>query len=454
MDMQVLVRLLWRRQQLKQHDRWSRKQLLYHQTAALHHLRQYAYAHSPFYQRFHQGLFDRPLEELPVLTKAILMENFDELVTDRIVRREEVRAHLTGPNPQGRYLSRYWINATSGSTGRQGLFIFNMNEWTTILASYARASDWTGLKIGLLHRTRFAVVSSTTPWHQSAVVGATINSRFVPTLRIDSGDPMETIVARLNDWQPAMLTAYASMAALLAEEQLAGRLHIAPSAVTSASEVLTETMRRRIKEAWGVAPFDVYGATETATIASECNMHCGQHLFEDLVIAELVYKDNRPVPDGVYADKLLVTVLFSRTLPLIRYEMSDSVMLSAQRSQCNFPYRLLAGIQGRSEDVLNLPTKAGGSVEVQPIVFHRVMENVPAGEWQLVQEGDRLRVLLAYVYGDFSDDTLIAALTKELETIGAQVPTVQVERVAAIPRGITGKAPLIKSNIPLASSKQ
>jgi phenylacetate-CoA ligase len=49
------------------------------------------------------------------------------------------------------------------------------------------------------------------------------------------------------------------------------------------------------------------------------------HLFEDLVITEVVDEGNRPVPLGVYGEKVLVTVLFSRTLPLIRYELSDSV---------------------------------------------------------------------------------------------------------------------------------
>ena len=51
------------------------------------------------------------------------------------------------------------------------------------------------------------------------------------------------------------------------------------------------------------------------------------HLFEDLVITEVVDADNQPVPPGEYGAKVLVTVLFSRTLPLIRYEMSDSLQV-------------------------------------------------------------------------------------------------------------------------------
>jgi phenylacetate-CoA ligase len=34
------------------------------------------------------------------------------------------------------------------------------------------------------------------------------------------------------------------------------------------------------------------------------------HLFEDLVMTEVVDEDNRPVPPGVYGTKVLVTALF------------------------------------------------------------------------------------------------------------------------------------------------
>ena len=57
-------------------------------------LREHAYARSPFYRRFHKGLEDRPLNELPVLTKATLMEHFDELVTDPTVRLADVEGGL------------------------------------------------------------------------------------------------------------------------------------------------------------------------------------------------------------------------------------------------------------------------------------------------------------------------------------------------------------------------
>ena len=80
---------------LASRDRWTREELLAYQSHALAELRALALARSPFYREFHRRLDTAPLESLPVLTKATLMERFDDLVTDRDVRLSEVEAHLT-----------------------------------------------------------------------------------------------------------------------------------------------------------------------------------------------------------------------------------------------------------------------------------------------------------------------------------------------------------------------
>src|SRR5579859_4887875 len=92
MDLQLMLKVINHVGELRQHEHWTRRQLEAHQAHSLRRLRDFAYARSPFYQRFHQGLFERPLSELPVLTKATLMEHFDDLVTDRAIHLEAVRA--------------------------------------------------------------------------------------------------------------------------------------------------------------------------------------------------------------------------------------------------------------------------------------------------------------------------------------------------------------------------
>jgi phenylacetate-CoA ligase len=447
MDMQIILSVLAEMRQFRFRDHWTRQQLESYQVDALRSLREYSYAHSPFYQQFHKGLYDAPLQELPVLTKAMMMEHFDELVTDRAIRLEEAKTHIRTLTGDEHFLGRYWVNATSGSSGHPGIFLFNSAEWITVLASFARAREWGGVKLDLTRRVKTATVASTTAFHMSTRVNATAHSWWMPEIRLAASEPKDFIFERLNAWQPEVLIAYASMMRILAEEQLARRLQIRPRAVLTSSEVLTEETRRRIVQAWGERLFNQYAATEIGSLAAECDHHRGMHLMEDLVIVEVVDRFNRPVPPGVYGDKLLITVLGSRTQPLIRYELSDSVRLAPNPCPSGHPFALIDGIQGRDEDVLSFPGAAGGVVNVHPLVFSRIMDTLPVSGWQVVQEEDRLRVLLSGVRGAFEDEALADSLRQALTEQGVPVPGVGVQRVESIPKTAAGKAPLIKSNL-------
>lgn len=439
--------------QLRQHERWTRPQLEAYQAEALRRLRAYAYARSPFYQRFHKGLTDRPLHELPVLTKATVMENFDKLVTDRTIHLEDVRAHMANDREGKRFLNRYWIMATSGSTGHPGVFLFDYDEWVAVLASFGRAHEWAGVPMMPTHRMKMASVAALTsgsPWHASAQIAATAQSwwmkAWMPTLSFDAAQPLAEIVQQLNGWQPHLLTGYPSMMRILADEQLAGRLHIHPHLIMSGSEVLTAETRRLIEAAWGHPPFDGYGATEAGGwLAAETPDHTGLYLFEDKVIVEVVDEQYRPVPRGVYGDKVLITVLASRTQPLIRYELSDSVRLAADTGNSRLPFARIDGIQGRTEDILCLPGVSGKEVAVHPITFHHVLDSLPVSGWQVVQEEAGLRVLLSGGPNGANDSMLIDSLTRGLTAQNVVAPHITVQHVDGIPKNATGKAPLIKA---------
>jgi phenylacetate-coenzyme A ligase PaaK-like adenylate-forming protein len=283
----------------------------------------------------------------------------------------------------------------------------------------------------------------------SSQVAVTVKTPSTPSIRIAASLPLENIVQQLNQWQPDLLIAYASMSRILAEEQLAGRLHIVPEKVFTSSEVLTDETRRRVKMAWGDEPFNQYGATETADIAAEYKLCRHMHVFEDLLLVEVVDQQYHPVPPGEFGTKLLVTALFSRTQPLIRYEINDSVRLSTEPcSISGLPFVFIDGIQGRVEDALSMPGAKGKPILIQPLVFNRVMDILPVSGWQVVQETETtLNVLLSGGRNNVRDETVSDAIRRELTAEGAISPLIKVQHIAEIPKNSSGKAPLVKSNI-------
>lgn len=439
----LLLRVGLQRARQDASSRWSAEQLRRHQQQALATLRRFARERSPFYRRFHFGLDDAPLDSLPILDKATLMAEFDRIVTDPGIRLAEVEAHLAQPDPGQLYRGRYTALSTSGSTGLRGVFVFDPQEWRASLAAIMRPLMWSGAPSPLA-RPRTALIASGAPWHYSARVGASLSTPLLRGLRLDAGLPLAELVARLNDWQPVSMAVYPSILRQLAEEQLAGRLAIPLRHVGTSAELLPDATREQVRAAWDIPVFNTYGATEYAPIATECR-EGSLHLLEDRAIFEIVDADGRAVPPGEPGARLLVTVLDRRTQPLIRYEISDGLRELPGSCPCGRPFRRLARIEGRVEEALRLTAADGGrTVDIHPNLIHQLLERVPATGWQLRQESrDALSVLLTGTPDDAASSTLREGLAALLHSRGAAPLRLDVRWVAELPRGASGKAPLI-----------
>ena len=94
MDIGMIANILRLRRALRHRERWTRERLLEYQHHELAALRAFADERSPFYRRWYRGLDAAPLAELPVLTKAIMMDHFDEIVTVPRLRLAELQRYL------------------------------------------------------------------------------------------------------------------------------------------------------------------------------------------------------------------------------------------------------------------------------------------------------------------------------------------------------------------------
>jgi len=436
---------------MEQSCRWTRAELEQQQSVRLTALRRFALRQSPFYQRFHHGLDGASLERLPILTKAAMMEHFDELVTDRDIRLSDAEQFLSSSRDD-LFNGRYVVLLTSGSTGRRGVFLFDWREWIDALAMITRPMAWAGVARSVRTPPRSAVIASTTPWHYSTRISASLTSRFLPSLRLDAAESLATMVSRLNEWQPEILAVYPSVLKQLADEQIAGRLRIPLRSIATSAEVLPADTRRRVHDAWGLPVFDTYGATEYAPIAAECS-YGRKHLLEDGAIIEVVDDRGRRARAGERGARLLLTIFNRRTQPLIRYEISDMVRPLDGGCECGRPFALIESIEGRVEDVLLLPSLDARSrpVPIHPNVFHDLLERVPATGWQVRQLEDGIAVSLLGLQDRSLCKPLAEAVRRRLESQGAFAAEVRVSAVDALHRGPTGKAPLVIA-YPVASS--
>jgi phenylacetate-coenzyme A ligase PaaK-like adenylate-forming protein len=226
------------------------------------------------------------------------------------------------------------------------------------------------------------------------------------------------------------------MAALLAEEQLEGKLKINPEYLLTGGELMTEAMRSIIRRAWGIRPFQTYSAAE-GLLAVECGHHRGTHLFEDLNIVEVVDDDNRPVPDGEPGRKILLTNLFQYRQPLIRYEITDMICIDPEPCSCGRPFRLISAVIGRNDDIFYLEGASGELAPVHPLNFHSVLaprENIK--EYQVVLGDDSIIILIVpkLNWTATESDEITEMIKKKLQELNIKPPLILTKSVNRIER--------------------
>ncbi|MCW5703064.1 MAG: phenylacetate--CoA ligase family protein [Bradyrhizobium sp.] len=428
---------------MRRRERWSRSQIEAWQARTLERLRRHALSHSPFYARFHSGLADAPLAELPVLTKAQLMEHFDDLVTDRTIRLRDVEAFATQMGPLDLFRERYQVVTTSGTTGRRAFMLFAPDEWRWVMASLPRIMHWHGIDTSAPN----AMITTHVPWHMSARCASEAGRLGLGAGRasLDCAAGTEALVASLNDLEPVTLSGYPSMLALLAENRRNGQLRIAPRHIFCTSECLTPDMANSIATAFGVTPANIYALSEAGAIASTCTAGDSLHVADDMCILESVDENNRPVPPGTTGEKTLLTVLFNRTMPLIRYEITDRIAVAAEPCSCGRQTTLLARVDGRSGDMLRLPGSEGCTIAIAPAQISAFLRGLRISGWQLTAGQERLQLAVVTVDQSCDADLIASRLARGLADLGAVVPSISVEPVVELERGLSGKVTIMRA---------
>jgi phenylacetate-CoA ligase len=445
----------WRiSEELESHDRWSRDELDKFQSEQLSLLVKHAVAHSPLYRNLYKDTpLDGPvrLSNLPTTTKSMLMENFDQAVADPKLDLDGARNHISRISRDEFYLGRYRVLSTSGSSGQKGIFVFDRRAWSTILATVARCLSYMGVEARFRKHVRTTQIMAGNPGHLSWRMTNSSAIRMYDPQILSAMQPTARLVQALNDFQPESIAMYPSIGMLLAIEQIEGRLSIHPRVVETGGEVCTEGMAQTMEKAWGVKPFNGYAATETGPIGIDCPEHRGIHVFEDLIIVEVVDGQNNPVADGTSGHKILVTNLFNYAQPIIRYEISDMVTMSEGSCPCGRPFRLISHIEGRSDDIIELEGLRSTRVLVHPLHFHSLFLGChQIKEYQVIHEDGHLHIYL--VMRGSQDKEAFARgvedkLRNKLESVDAKCPQIHVHLIDHIQRDGTcmGKLKLVEA---------
>jgi phenylacetate-coenzyme A ligase PaaK-like adenylate-forming protein len=390
------------------------------------------------------------LADVPPMRKGELMKQFDRWIADPEVTLPALRAFTREPARIGEpFLGRYTVWESSGSSGEPAIFLLDPHAMAVNdgLES-ARGPSSTLSPLPLLvspASLRMAFVGAI-DGHFASIVslrrGRRLNFWLDANLRTFSFlQPIDALVAHLNVWQPAVLASYPSMAWVLAQEQLAGRLQLGLRGVWTGGETLTTAQREAIGRAFGAPVRDAYGASECLTIATECR-HRRMHLNADWVILEPVDAQMRCVPEGEVGETTLLTSLANRVQPIVRYDLGDRVRFVPGACPCGSALPVIE-VQGREDDVLSLSGAKGRLVHLAPLALTTLLEEEGGVfDFELLQTGECALELRLHG-ADAAPARLEAACGALRRWLQAQgLPQVQIagrSLPAAAARGRSGK---------------
>ncbi len=403
---------------------WVPGQDLYRkQWKRLKDILEYSYENVPFYKNTFDSLDIHPTDihtkedllKLPVLTREDIRNNLEELKSTQGFRRS-YRRQTSGSSGSPLHLAK-----DSECSAAMDAVMFRNYRWYGIELGQKEARYWgsplsltgrvkVGLKDYLLNRIRFS------PFDVSE-------------------SACRSFVDELRRFAPDYIYGYAQTIYRFAEFVLKADIDLsdlAAKAVIVTGEMISLDQIERIKEAFKCPVSNEYGCTEVGIIAMTCS-HDRMHLMADNLFVEFMNngKHSEPGEEG----EIIVTELYGRLMPLIRYQVGDVGYCDDGVCSCGRGLPLVGGIKGRNDEFI----LCANGKQIDPIIFEYILADVPDRYGRILQfritqeKGFKLNIEAVYEGRDFQamirliQERLQRAVGPEFDIAFFAMETIQAE---------------------------
>jgi len=332
------------------------------QARRLRDLLDHAWNHSPYYRRLWRSHGAHPrqvsgpadLPRLPIPSRAAFRKRIQDFL------------------PPGFDPRRQPSVRTSGSSGQP--LVLPCTQLELQFERFAVAC--TLQQLGLRPWQRLVRINA--PIHMPAKHHTASWAPF-PRSYLDSTRPTAEKLRFLDRVRPQAVWGWASALEAIAREFERREQRQRIPLGFSGSVMLTPPARRLVEERLVVRLLDIYASWETSIIAAQRDPRGGLRIRSDLLLVELLDDDGQPVPEGA----VHCTVLWRRSVPLIRYPLGDRARwLRAPEDGGGPP--TLAPVKGRTSGCIRVPT--GDLIPDTSLLDP--CEAIPGiAQFQLVQEG-------------------------------------------------------------------
>jgi phenylacetate-CoA ligase len=325
--------------ELRRHEKWSAEEIGRFQLQAIQGIVDYARRYVPFYSEYPKLTFSstKELRNYPVLTREVVRQNSEQLISRAVPSQECIRVGTTGTTGASLRV------AYSEKVARRH-WAFRMRQWS-----------WAGVEARAPRVTLFG--SRVVPPERNEPPFWTFNYLERQVLMSifhlsETNAPHYIEFLRRN--QGKVLEGFPSVLGILADFVLRTETTIPMRVVFTDGEPLYPFLRENIERAFSAHAYDLYGNTEYAGLLTQCEK--GQmHAIPDYAYLEILDENDRPVEPGEEG-YLVWTGFINDTMPLIRYRIGDRGCWQTEQScSCRRNFPVVLPTITRDSDTLRCP---------------------------------------------------------------------------------------------------
>lgn len=294
--------------------------------------------HNPFYQNLvGKNTFDN-WTDLPILTKKDLQQPLRERLSTIFTEKS------------------VFVNKTSGSSGDPFVFAKDKAAHAITWASIIHRFGWYGIDFNTSYQARFYGIPLDFLSYQKERLKDFLSKRYRFPIFDLSDKILEGILKKFKKKHFDYINGYTSSIVLfgkfLKERDIVLK-DICPTLKVCmvTSEMLFEEDKILLEKYLGVPIVNEYGASELDLIAFQ-NPQGEWQVNAETLFVEILDENNQSVANGTEG-KIVITSLFNKAHPFIRYEIGDIGVLD-EKSTWKKP--ILKKLVGRTNDIAILPS--------------------------------------------------------------------------------------------------
>jgi phenylacetate-CoA ligase len=293
---------------------------------------------NPFYKELAQIDSFENWSDLPILNKTNLQKPLAERLS-------------LGYNEKTVYL-----NKTSGSSGHP--FVFAKDKFCHALtwASNIYRFGWYGIDFNSSYQARFYGIPLDFIGNKKERFKDFLTHRYRFSIFNLSDDVLEGFLKHFKTKKFDYINGYTSSIVLFAKFLQKKNIVLAAICPTLkvcmvTSEMLFEQDKQLLEKQFGIPIVNEYGASELDLIAFQ-NPSGHWQVNSETLFVEILDENNQTVPNGT-SGRIVITSLFNKAHPFIRYDIGDIGILD-EKSTLKNP--ILKKLIGRTNDVAVLPS--------------------------------------------------------------------------------------------------